>query len=145
MTITAETTDAPTPMHDRLAALEQENRTLTDQLLAARQRAERMNESACEWADRNDLCAQFEAFCEEWGWQGRRRDYQVDVKATMNLRFVVESGFDADSYDLAEELGDLVMTPTLRAALESALSNAMGRDVTVFADLDTSVEDYMQV
>lgn len=55
--------------------------------LASEDRAR--NEAACEWADDNDLCSQFEQFCDQFGWQGRVDDVEATVEVTVQVSVLV--------------------------------------------------------
>lgn len=43
------------------------------------------NAAARQWADDNDLCSRFEDFCDEHGWEGRRKDYDVTVRVSVDV------------------------------------------------------------
>lgn len=77
------------PVHER-AAIERTLQSVRQSADADRTRhhewVRRLNESACEWADRNSLCSEFESFCDEWGLEGREREFEVDVEVTVSLR-----------------------------------------------------------
>ena len=43
------------------------------------------NEAAREWADENNLCSQFERFCDAYGWEGRTVDLDLTVRVTLEV------------------------------------------------------------
>lgn len=43
------------------------------------------NQAAREWADNHGFCSVFEDFCDEFGWEGRRNDYEVTVKLSVEV------------------------------------------------------------
>lgn len=88
-------------------------RSAETRLRAADETVERMriedanrNEAARQWADENDLCGRFEDFCEAYGWEGRRKDYDVTVRVSFDV--VVSVGDvrrgDDDSYTFRERI-----------------------------------------
>ncbi|WP_461666739.1 hypothetical protein [Gordonia sputi] len=122
------------------AELEQVRVTLAAAEIArsdAQQEVERLrredrnrNEAAREWADDNDLCAQFERFCEAYGWEGRSSDVRVRVRVTADV-YVQLHAVPRDDLD-AYALGERIAAGDVRAALSE-----LDRD-----DLEYSVEDW---
>lgn len=47
-----------------------------------REQRRRLNEAANEWADDNDLCDSYDEFMEQYGFEGRTRDYTAKVTIT---------------------------------------------------------------
>ena len=66
------------------------------------------NEAACEWADENDLCSQFEQFCDRFGWQGRVDDLEVTVDVTVQVSVLASDvpRNEQDSYRLEQRIDD---------------------------------------
>ncbi|MCT1355226.1 hypothetical protein [Gordonia sp. p3-SID1431] len=66
------------------------------------------NEAAQEWADDNDLCSQFERFCEAYGWQGRVDDVFVTVDVTVQVSVLASDvpRHEQDTYNLEQRIDD---------------------------------------
>lgn len=66
------------------------------------------NEAACEWADENDLCSQFEQFCDQFGWQGRVDDIEVTVDVTVQVSVLASDvpRNEQESYCLEQRIDD---------------------------------------
>lgn len=94
------------PIHERAAVertLQAVRESANTERANHREWVRRLNESACEWADENSLCSEFERFCEQWGLEGRERDFDVEVNVTVALTMTrsARSQEDADeSVDL---------------------------------------------
>ncbi|MCZ4581498.1 hypothetical protein O4158_20900 [Gordonia amicalis] len=90
----------------RRAELDRDTAREEASTLASEDRAR--NEAACEWAEDNDLCTQFERFCEAYGWRGRTSDVEVVVEArvqvTVSLCDVPRTELSSqDLYDRVDE------------------------------------------
>lgn len=78
-------------------------------------RIESLNDAAIEWADDNDLCRQFERFCEEHGLRGRTEDYEVTVRVTQLVTIhVSDAPRDADRSDLTDLIDSSTVEETVR-------------------------------
>jgi hypothetical protein len=97
------------PIHER-AAIERTLQAVRQSVDTERAKhhdwVRRLNESACEWADRNSLCSEFESFCEEWGMEGREREFDVDVEVTVSFR-MERSARSQDDADESVDLDDV--------------------------------------
>ncbi len=72
-------------------------------------------EDACEWADNNSLCSEFENFMDAHNLPGRERDHEVEVTVTASVTVTVS----ARSADAARETLD---TSDVRESISNNLS-----------------------
>lgn len=90
------------------------------------------NEAARQWADRHGFCSVFEDFCDEHGWEGRRKDYDVTVRVTVDVVVPVGNvprGEDERSY-FGERLDNEYDNSDLVAYLRDASDlSVVGTDV----------------
>lgn len=87
---------------------------------------EQLNEAACDRADDQGWCSDFDAFMNDWGMSGRRRTYDVEVEVTGRVTIRVEAARSSD----AEE-----------AVTRAQVVEAAGERL---ADLDYEVKDAEQ-
>lgn len=85
------------------------------------------NAAARQWADDNDLCSQFERFCEDYGWQGRT--YDVDVEIAVSATVWVS-------------LGDVPRDELSTDYIAEQITQEMVEERVREASLDWSVEDW---
>ncbi|MGX7697689.1 hypothetical protein ACWPN4_22655 [Gordonia polyisoprenivorans] len=97
----------------RRAELDRDTAREEASTLASEDRAR--NEAACEWADDNDLCSQFEQFCEAYGWQGRVDDLEVTVDVTVQVSVLLSDvpRYEQDVYNLEQRIDDDVVREKL--------------------------------
>lgn len=85
-----------------------------EQTVAAHERWKAMlSAAACDRADYHGYCQEFDQFMEEWGLEGRNRDYSVEVEVTMRCSVSVT----ASSAEAAEQEVDSQM---VRDALDTS-------------------------
>ena len=60
---------------------------------------ESLNEAACDRADDQGWCSDFDAFMNDWGMQGRRRTYEVEVEVTGTVTIRVEAANASDAQE----------------------------------------------
>ena len=98
----------------RRAELDRDTAREEASTLASEDRAR--NEAACEWADDNDLCSQFEQFCDQFGWQGRVDDLEVTVDVTVQVSVLLSDvpRNEQDTYCLEQRIGDEAVRDQLR-------------------------------
>lgn len=78
-------------------------------------RIESLNDAAIEWADENNLCSQFDRFCEEHGLRGRTEDYEVTVRVTQFVTIhVSDAPRDADRSDLTDLIDSSTVAEIVR-------------------------------
>ena len=85
------------------------------------------NEAAQEWADDNDLCSQFERFCEAYGWQGRIDDVEVTVDVTVQVSMLVSDvpRYEQDTYNLEQRIDDDAIREKLNEGAFSLMSTSV--------------------
>ncbi|GAB20256.1 hypothetical protein GOEFS_109_00010 [Gordonia effusa NBRC 100432] len=81
------------------------------------------NAAAREWADDNDLCHQFEAFCESYGWEGRTNDMDVTVIVSVAVPLTV--GDVPRDEQFADDLADRIDHQMIVDLLEDVSSDAI--------------------
>jgi hypothetical protein len=91
-TQTEELTQGKARLAQTLEELRERNQRWVDDLV----------EDACEWADRNSLCSEFENFMESHQLPGRERSHDVEVEVTARITVSVS----ARSVEAAEECID---------------------------------------
>ncbi len=113
-----------------LAAAETARSAAQREVERLRQEDRNRNDAACEWAEDNDLCHQFERFCEAYGWQGRRHDVRVRVRVTADV-YIQADAVPRDELDTDSLEGRIARGDVMEAVY------ALSCD-----DLDYSVEDW---
>ena len=73
-----------------------------------------VNDAAIEWADDNNLCEEFDFFCEQHGLESRRVDYLLTVDARVEVTIRLDERGRGLS---ARELRDEIDTEDVRAAI----------------------------
>ncbi len=82
---------------------------------AAETRIEEINDAAIEWADQNNLCGEFERFCDEYGLRGRLTDVTATVRVTLTVPvsgLTVRRG--CDRHDVEAEISNSTIVDALR-------------------------------
>ena len=69
-----------------------------------------LNDAACDRADDQGWCSDFDAFMKDWGMQGRRRTYDVEVEVTgtVTIRVVAANASDAQETVSRAQIVDAV-------------------------------------
>lgn len=93
-----------TTAQDATRAAEARERAAQSVVARLEQEDRDRNAAACEWADENSLCDQFERFCEAYGWQGRTRTFDVTVRVTADVVVQVEAPRGSRGDDLRERV-----------------------------------------
>lgn len=109
----------------RRAELDRDTAREEASTLATEDRAR--NEAACEWADDNDLCSQFEQFCDQFGWQGRVDDVEATVEVTVQVSVLVSDvpRNEQDTYCLEQRIDDDAVRDQLREGNFSLTSTSV--------------------
>lgn len=109
----------------RRAELDRDTAREEASTLASEDRAR--NEAACEWADDNDLCSQFEQFCDQFGWQGRVDDLEVTVDVTVQVSVLVSDvpRNEQESYCLEQRIDDDAVREKLNEGAFSLTSTSV--------------------
>ncbi|OLT47617.1 hypothetical protein BJF87_21515 [Gordonia sp. CNJ-863] len=109
----------------RRAELDRDTAREEASTLASEDRAR--NEAACEWADDNDLCSQFEQFCDQFGWQGRADDLEVTVDVTVQVSVLASDvpRNEQDSYCLEQRIDDDAVREKLNEGAFSLTSTSI--------------------
>lgn len=98
---------ARTRMAGDLEAVGRERGQLTELLRTTKQRHEsrisELAEDACEFADRHNLCGEFDRFMEDHGLPGRARDHEVEVTVTAHLTVTVSARSQTDAENEVDE------------------------------------------
>ncbi len=120
-------------LRDELRRAELDRDTAREEASCLAREDRARNEAACEWADENDLCSQFEQFCDQFGWQGRVDDLEVTVDVTVQVSVLASDvpRNEQESYCLEQRIDD--------AAIREKLSEG------AFSLTSTSISDWDRV
>lgn len=115
-------------LREALRRAELDRDTAREEITSLMEQDRERNAAAREWADDNDLCSQFERFCEAYGWQGRADDMSVTVRVSVDVDVTVAGVHrgDQDTYSLTEEIDD----GDVREKLEAGAYALNSYDVT---------------
>lgn len=114
-------------LREELRRAELDRDTAREEALTLAREDRARNEAAQEWADDNDLCSQFERFCEAYGWQGRIDDVEVTVDVTVQVAMLASDvpRYEQDTYNLEQRIDDDAIREKLNEGAFSLTSTSV--------------------